>query len=313
MDNSEKNIKNILADLKKSPVKILALIYPYILIIGTGIGLFFLANLDNIQKHSIASLPQDSLAQMPPDYTLEMPKSVPKADVMLLSQKSDSLIAMGKSLFQSNCIACHGANGKGDGVAAAGLNPKPRNFTSKANWINGPKISGIFKTLSEGIQGSAMVAFDTFTPEQKFALAQYIRSTFVPDPPQDSKEDLTDLSQTFHLSEAQKSPGQIPIKDAMVLVNEDARSKYQKITEALRQISSDANDNGAAVFDMVTDDKLKALTMLSSTDEWKNNEQTFVDLVVDELNVAGFNDKVHDLTNGEWDAFYKYMSKVLSQ
>ena len=256
MNNSEKDKKNILADLKKNPVKILALIYPYILIIGTGIGLFFLANLDNIQKRSISQLPQDSLAQMPADYKLEMPKSVPKADVMLLSQTSDSMISMGKKLFQTNCVTCHGANGKGDGIAAAGLNPKPRNFTSNANWINGPKISGIFTTLSDGIKGSAMVAFDTFTPEQKFALAQYIRNTFVSNPPEDTKEDLTDLSQTFHLSEAQKSPGQIPIKDALVLVNNEGRSKYQKITEALRQISTDANDDGATVFDMVTDNKI---------------------------------------------------------
>ncbi len=311
MNNMDKDKKNILADLKKNPVKILALIYPYVLIIGTAIGLFYLAKVNDIQKQTLVPIPQDSLAQMPADFQVEMPKSVPKADVMELSQSSDSMVAMGKSIFSTNCVSCHGANGKGDGVAASALNPKPRNFTSKDNWINGPKISGIFKTLSEGIQGSAMVAFDTFTPKQKFALAQYIRSTFVPDPPKDTKEDLEDLSQTFHLSEAQKSPGQIPIKDAMILVSKDAQPKYQKVMDALKQISGDENENGAAIFNKVTDDKVKALTMLSSTNEWKNNEQAFVDLIVDELNQAGFNDSVHDLSNSEWDSFYTYMNKVL--
>ncbi len=311
MNNTDKDKKNILADLKKNPVKVFALIYPYILIVGTAIGLFYLASVNDIQKQTLAPVPQDSLSQMPGDFKVELPSSVPKADVMALSQSSDSMVAMGKSLFNTNCVSCHGANGKGDGVAASALNPKPRNFTSKENWINGPKISGIFKTLSEGVQGSAMVAFDTFTPKQKFALAQYIRSTFVPGPPQDTKEDLEDLSQTYHLSEAQKNPGQIPIKDAMVLVNKDAQPKYNKVMDAYKQIIGDGSDNGAAIFNRVTDNKIKALTMLSATDEWKNNEQAFVDLIVDELNQAGFNDRVHNLSDTEWDSFYKYMSKVL--
>ena len=311
MNNSDKDKRNILEDLKKNPVKVFAWIYPYILIIGTAIGLFYLANVNNIQKQTLAPFPEDSLSQMPADYQIELPRSIPKADVMELSQNSDSMVTMGKNLFTTNCISCHGANGKGDGVAAAALNPKPRNFTSKDNWINGPKISGIFKTLSEGIKGSAMVAFDTFTPQQKFALAQYIRATFVPQPPQDTKEDLEDLSQTYHLSEAQQNPGQIPIEDAMILVSKDAQPKYQKIMDALKQIGVDNNQNGAAIFDKVTDNKIKALTMLSSTDEWKNNEQTFVDLIVNELNQAGFNDKVHSLSDADWDTFYKYMNSVL--
>jgi mono/diheme cytochrome c family protein len=31
-------------------------------------------------------------------------------------------------LFATRCATCHGANAEGDGPAAAGLNPKPRNF-----------------------------------------------------------------------------------------------------------------------------------------------------------------------------------------
>lgn len=35
-------------------------------------------------------------------------------------------------IFQTLCSTCHGADGKGDGSAAASLNPKPRNYTDKA-------------------------------------------------------------------------------------------------------------------------------------------------------------------------------------
>jgi mono/diheme cytochrome c family protein len=35
----------------------------------------------------------------------------------------------GKAKYDANCVGCHGATGKGDGPAAAALNPKPGNFT----------------------------------------------------------------------------------------------------------------------------------------------------------------------------------------
>jgi mono/diheme cytochrome c family protein len=33
--------------------------------------------------------------------------------------------------FHTLCITCHGESGHGDGIAAANLNPKPRNYTDK--------------------------------------------------------------------------------------------------------------------------------------------------------------------------------------
>lgn len=41
-------------------------------------------------------------------------------------------IAAGKVLFMAACVPCHGEAGKGDGVAAKDLNPKPRNLTDAA-------------------------------------------------------------------------------------------------------------------------------------------------------------------------------------
>ncbi len=318
MSNNGNGKKNLLADLKEHPVKILALIYPYILIIGTGIGIFYLNNLNNIGNNIINPTIVDS-STIVPDIPLIKPSTAPAVSVFTLSQPSVAMVEKGKSLFITNCVACHGADGKGDGVAAAALTPKPRNFTSMQGWINGPKISGIYKTLSEGIKGSAMVAFSTFTPEEKFALAQYIRKTFVPNPPQDSKDDLTDLAKTFKLSlggqstsdttAGQANPGQIPIKDAMVLVEQDGQARYQKVMEVMRQIAGDPG-SGAGIFNRVVDNKVRALTMLSSTDEWHNNEKVFIDLIVDELGQDGFNYKVHWLSSSDWDTFYNYMNSL---
>ena len=37
-------------------------------------------------------------------------------------------LARGKELYLKHCAACHGKGGKGDGPAAAGMNPPPANF-----------------------------------------------------------------------------------------------------------------------------------------------------------------------------------------
>ena len=36
--------------------------------------------------------------------------------------------AAAADIFESRCVACHGAEGRGDGPAAENLNPKPMNF-----------------------------------------------------------------------------------------------------------------------------------------------------------------------------------------
>lgn len=37
--------------------------------------------------------------------------------------------AAGKQTYETLCISCHGATGKGDGPAGAALNPAPRDFS----------------------------------------------------------------------------------------------------------------------------------------------------------------------------------------
>ena len=50
---------------------------------------------------------------------------------LLLSQLGTAQaadVAKGKATFTSYCASCHGQTGKGDGPAAAGLKPKPKNL-----------------------------------------------------------------------------------------------------------------------------------------------------------------------------------------
>jgi mono/diheme cytochrome c family protein len=51
---------------------------------------------------------------------------------LFLGLASGADVAKGKAAFQQYCASCHGAAGKGDGAAAASLNPKPRDLSNKA-------------------------------------------------------------------------------------------------------------------------------------------------------------------------------------
>lgn len=57
--------------------------------------------------------------------------------------------AEAKQIFTSRCVSCHGANGQGDGVAAAALNPKPRAYSDK-EWQASVTDEHIAKVIVEG-------------------------------------------------------------------------------------------------------------------------------------------------------------------
>ena len=75
----------------------------------------------------------------------------------------------GHEIFAANCAVCHGDEGHGDGVAAAGLtdmwgNPeRPANYTLPAGSPGGVKLGHdgkhLFKTVHNGIGGTAMPTF----------------------------------------------------------------------------------------------------------------------------------------------------------
>ena len=57
--------------------------------------------------------------------------------------------AKGKTTFENTCAACHGPGGKGDGPAAAALDPKPKNLTD-AELLSTQTDDFIYKVISEG-------------------------------------------------------------------------------------------------------------------------------------------------------------------
>lgn len=54
-----------------------------------------------------------------------------------------------QEIFNMRCTPCHGAGGKGDGAASAGLDPKPRDLTS-AEWQKSVTDDHIDKIIMYG-------------------------------------------------------------------------------------------------------------------------------------------------------------------
>jgi mono/diheme cytochrome c family protein len=81
-------------------------------------------------------------------------------------------VEQGKKSAQVNCVSCHGGSGKGDGPAAAALNPKPADWTSKR--VQDETDGALFWKISTG--RGAMPPWKHLPENERWALVQYIRS-----------------------------------------------------------------------------------------------------------------------------------------
>jgi hypothetical protein len=85
------------------------------------------------------------------------------------------------SVWQMRCTPCHGAAGKGDGAAAAALNPKPRDF-SLADWQKSVTDEHVEKVIVEGGQSVGLSMMMTANPDLASkpdvvrALREHVRS-----------------------------------------------------------------------------------------------------------------------------------------
>ena len=82
----------------------------------------------------------------------------------------------GKSIYDSKCAICHGADGKGNGPAAASLSPSPKDFNTASFWqeMNDAKIT---ETIENG--HGAMPAFTLSSGEIR-AVINYMKEAFKP-------------------------------------------------------------------------------------------------------------------------------------
>jgi len=162
----------------------------------------------------------------PTDYPAERGRTVPPVDPATVMTPTPAMLARGQSLYATNCGSCHGTTGEGDGPAGKGLNPSPRRFTSKDNWVNGTRVDAIFRTLDQGIKGSAMVSYANLTKRDRMALVHYVRSLGKFDHGPEDPKALAELTELFAHS-GEVIPNRIPVAAAMARL----AAEYRRPTE----------------------------------------------------------------------------------
>ncbi len=81
--------------------------------------------------------------------------------------------AAGHKLFSSNCAACHGERGLGDGRSARSLNTPPPPIGNRAGTPDlSPSLA--YNVLSVGVRGTAMPAFSSFSPQDRWNVINYV-------------------------------------------------------------------------------------------------------------------------------------------
>lgn len=82
-------------------------------------------------------------------------------------------VQRGAQLFQAQCAACHGPQGRGDGPAAATLDPKP---TALAEPLRARERSlfALHQVISNGVNGTAMASFGALPDGDRWALAFFV-------------------------------------------------------------------------------------------------------------------------------------------
>jgi mono/diheme cytochrome c family protein len=107
--------------------------------------------------------------------TAQQDDNVDISDVKEPWAANPKMVARGKTLFKQNCQMCHGPEGKGDGPAASGLVPPPRNLV-KGEWKKGGSQVGLFTVVTEGLPGSSMASWKQIPERDRWALVQFIQS-----------------------------------------------------------------------------------------------------------------------------------------
>ncbi len=105
-----------------------------------------------------------------------------------MPEVNDEFMAEGHEIYIKRCSFCHGLMGDGNGPAADYLDPRPRDFTlgtfkfrtTQSGEL--PTDDDLFRTVSRGLKGTAMQAFDNdqikngLTEHERWAVIAYIKT-----------------------------------------------------------------------------------------------------------------------------------------
>ncbi len=119
------------------------------------------------------------------EYKAKSGDQVDENTVTLLTDENE--LALGQTIFQTNCTPCHGQNGEGNSIGPNLTDPY---------WIHGGGIKNVFHTISEGVPEKGMVPWkQTLRPKDIQRVASYILVKLQGTNPPNAKEPQGELWQ----------------------------------------------------------------------------------------------------------------------
>ncbi len=296
----------------KKYLRFYGIIYLLILVLIIGLGMVYLNDINTItvNKFTPPVFNPDTNKQED-DLPYVKGTMTPPIDVNKFSVSTPELIAKGKEVYKTQCLSCHGEEGKGNGIAGVTLNPKPRNFHTLDGWTNTADFKGIYKTLQEGITSRGMASYSNLPPEDRFALIHYIR-TFSDKYPKITPEELTELETNYSLSKGLKTPNQIPVSAAEDKLIAEFKTVNDKIENSLQSIKDNKSDKGAILLKENSNDLKKVLVSLYNYKNWTESENQLISFINNYTVQKGFKSSVTQLNSEEWTALYQYLKNLIT-
>ncbi len=276
------------------------------LVVG-GLGVWYLLTTPAVNPAQAQPLVREVLVPedtVYPDADLakHVGKALPPVDIAKAVAGTPAQVKAGAALFAAHCVSCHGEKGHGDGPVGVTLQPRPRNLTDLPTWKNGTRLSDIFRTVTNGLPGTRMAAFDYLSPEDRFALAHYVKS-LASGHAADTQASLAELDKQFQLSKGGREPSTIPVAVAMEkLIAESAPPKLPSTPKS-------ENEQGMELFRSLTLPEKRAGIdyWLSQDRSWTDNLERLQRLVLAGLPGNGFRVETALLDRAGWMALHDYL------
>lgn len=299
-DNKKYEAEIDFKSLLKNPLRLFGFIFPFFIFLIVLLGVFYVKHINEVSlNNQPVNYPAIDLSVKP----VEMKKGglKPAVDLKTVSLPNDELISKGKELYTNNCASCHGDAGDGNGVAGAGLNPKPRNFKSAESWTNGHDIKGMFKTLQEGILKNGMAAYEYIPVGDRFAIMHYVR-TFSDFYEEIKQEEIDQLDKKYNLSADIMVPHNVPVNKAVAgILKDQNRDEIQNVLK--EKINSMKSDEGYAVLMSLTDDPVNFVEV------YKSREGELKDLLYNNFEILKMKSDVLQLTENDFEKLSAFIRK----
>ncbi len=234
-------------------------------------------------------------------------EQLPPVDMDKVTRATDKMLSDGEKLYAQNCASCHGEQGRGNGPSGAGLDPPPRDLTDLEEWTRGTRLSDIFRTLTLGLEGTQMSAYDYLSPQERLGLSHYVQA-FAQGQARDTRASLAKLDEDFHLSEGAREPNVIPI--SMAVDNEVAdATPVPRAPDSSRAAELDTQaPAGAALFAALVGEKQleRAAYVLASDSTWTDSPERLREIITAGTPANGFAVAAQRLSADQWRELHRY-------